>query len=236
MATGHPATVGCWAIAIGQVWELAQTSSAAPWGAGRTAPWDRDRKGRPPWHTQVCTGVQRAAAPEQAHSEDRSSVPQVPHPVVSLGHVGLRGARVTEPKPRPDPWPHKAQGSCISWARGGVEGSLARRGAQAGSARLGLQCLAGPRCPAAPHGHCHQEATPPWEEGRASRVQDVILLPGAAWTPGHRVPEAPQVQLAGKWDCHAERRAETSGLGASGHFGGWILCFSPHSFKWFSWL
>lgn len=153
----------------------------------------------------------------------------------SLWHVGMRGVRVPEPKPCCDPWPHRAQGSCISWAWGGVGGVTGPKGSRVGSAQLWLQCLAGPWCPTARHGHCHQEAAPPREEGRASRVQDMILLPGAARTPGHRVPEAPQVQLAGKWDCQAET-CRIKWPGASGHFGGWISCFSHRSFKWFSWL
>ena len=36
------------------------------------------------------------------------------------------------------------------------------------------------------HEHCHRRGAATWrEEGRASRVQDVILLPGAAWAPDH---------------------------------------------------
>lgn len=145
-----------------------------------------------------------------------------------MGVCRARGSACL-PRPCSSPWPHKAQGSRGSWAWPGVEGSCSplpltpRTGP-------GLQCQTGQWCPTVPQGRCYSE-----ERGRAplpTAVQvcshcqvgsprpGVLALSGAAWSPGHGLPEAPQrqpleMESSGREPCDR----------GSHPCGGWILCF-----------
>ena len=160
MAVGNPALVShhSWpSLGTGP----AQNSSAAPQRAGRTAPGDL-----------VCTGVQRAASPRRW---DQSSSP------MSLTWWPLSGTwACVESMPclilvPGHTKPRELAGAGL-WVDGGVTLTTAPHHPRSGQ---GCHVWLG-------YEHCHQRgAATQREEGRASRVQDVILLPGAAWAPDY---------------------------------------------------